>query len=194
MGRETDTGDWLSWGHAWAQDDVLRLRPQNAPQLLDLVAAGELTLCTTPNQDVEEVVAIVVRIRDSGKLAEKGGVGLDPVCIAATVDALADENITDDAGQVASISQGYKLSAAVWGAARKLKDLTLRVAPQALYRWAVGNAKVEARGNAVLVTKQAAGKAKIDPLCAHFNAFELMSRRPQAKAKSVYESRGVRTI
>lgn len=199
MGRETGTpeeggGRWLSWGHAWAQDDVLRLRPQNAPVLLDLVAAGELTLCTSPNQDVEEVVALVVKIRDSGKLAEKGGVGLDPVCIAATVDALADHGITDDEGQVVAISQGYKLSAAVWGAARKLKDLTLRVARQALYRWAVGNAKVEARGNAVLVTKQAAGKAKIDPLCAHFNAFELMSRRPQAKRASVYETRGVRMI
>ena len=194
IGRETATGHWLSWAHAWAQDDVLRLRPQNAPKLLDLAAAGELTLCTSPTEDIEAVVEIVVRIQATGKLAAKGGVGLDPVCISATVDALADAGITDDEGQVVAISQGYKLSAAVWGSGRKLKDGTLKVARQELMRWCVGNAKIEARGNAVLVTKQAAGKAKIDPLCAHFNAFELMSRRPQAARGSVYETRGLRTI
>lgn len=187
-------GEWRWWSHAWAQDDVLRLRPENAPKLKDLEAAGELTLCTSPTQDVEEVVELVRQIRDAGKLAEVGGVGLDPVCISATVDALADIGITDDNGQVAAISQGYKLSAAVWGASRKLKDGTLKVAPQLLMRWCVGNAKVEPRGNAVLVTKQAAGKAKIDPLCAGFNAFELMSRRPAAAKPSVYETRGVRMI
>lgn len=194
IGREAETGKWLWWSHAWAQDDVLRLRPENAPKLQDLEAAGELTLCTSPTQDVEEVVALVAQIRDSGKLAQVGGIGLDPVCISATVDGLADIGITDEGGQVAAISQGYKLSAAVWGAGRKLKDGTLNVAQQELMRWAVGNAKVEPRGNAVLVTKQAAGRAKIDPLCAGFNAFELMSRRPAAPKSSVYEKRGVRTI
>lgn len=187
IGRDAETDEWLWWSHAWAQDDVLRLRPENAPKLLEIQAAGELTLCTEPTQDVEEVVAIVVKIRDAGKLPAEGGVGLDPVCIAATVDALADEDITSESGQVVAIPQGYKLSAAVWGAARKLKDGTLRVARQILMRWCVGNAKVEPRGNAVLVTKQAAGKAKIDPLCAGFNAFELMSRRPKAAALVDYE-------
>lgn len=192
LGREAETGIWLWWSHAWAQDDVLRLRPENASKLLDLVKAGELTLCTRPTEDVEEVTALVVQVRDSGKMPEKAAVGLDPMCVAALVDSLADHKLTAEDGQLVAIPQGYKLSAAVWGAERKLKDGTLRAARQALMRWCVGNAKIEVRGNAVLVTKQAAGKAKIDPLCAGFNAFQLMSARPMAKRASVYGRRGIR--
>jgi len=40
---------------------------------------------------------------------------------------------------------------------------------------AVGDARVEPKGNAILVTKQASGSAKIDPLMAAFNAIALMS-------------------
>lgn len=192
LGRENATGLWLWWSHAWAQDDVLRLRPENASKLRDLQRAEELTLCTQSTQDIEEVTALVVRVRDTGKMPERAGVGLDPMCVAALVDSLGDHDLTVDDGHLVAIPQGYKLSAAVWGAERKLKDGTLRPARQDLMRWCVGNAKIEPRGNAVLVTKQAAGKAKIDPLCAGYNAVQLMSQRPMARRKSVYESRGLR--
>lgn len=191
-GREKDTGDWLEWSHAWAQDDVLRLRPENAPTLQDFAAAQELTLCTAPTQDVAELVALMAQVKASGKLAERAGVGLDPVGVSLIVDGLAGIGI--DGEQVVAIPQGYKLSAAVWGKPRKLKDGTMRVAKQGLTRWAVGNAKVEPRGNAVLITKQAAGRAKIDPVCSGLNAFQLLSQRPPAPRASVYEARGVRMI
>jgi phage terminase large subunit-like protein len=45
--------------------------------------------------------------------------------------------------------------------------------------WSVGNAKVEPRANGFLITKQASGFAKIDPLMATFNAAALMAMNPQ---------------
>jgi phage terminase large subunit-like protein len=44
--------------------------------------------------------------------------------------------------------------------------------------WCVGNARIVPTGNAILVTKQASGTAKIDPLMATFNAVSLMSLNP----------------
>src|SRR5262249_6994844 len=43
-----------------------------------------------------------------------------------------------------------------------------------LMSWAVTNADVEPKGNAIIITKQASGSAKIDPLMAAFNAIALI--------------------
>jgi phage terminase large subunit-like protein len=52
--------------------------------------------------------------------------------------------------------------------------------------WAVANARVEPKGNTIIITKQASGSAKIDPLMAAFSAIALMSTNPWSTRPSIF--------
>lgn len=181
-GRDRETKAYLFWFHAFLQRDVLELRKEIAPALLDFEKEGGLTLCDTPTEDIEGVADLVEQVFESGLLPEKYGIGFDPQGVAAMVDELATRGIDTDqnGGPVVAVPQGFRLSSAVWGMERKLKDGTMKHGGTRFMAWVIGNAKAEQRGNAVLITKQAAGKAKIDPFIAGLNAFWLMSRNPVA--------------
>jgi len=185
LGRERGSKRWLAWFRAWADRGVLELRKEIASRLTDFEKEGDLAFVDIGreaglNEDVDGVADIVETVWRAGLLPEKHGIGLDPVGVAAITDAIAARGVPPDL--MVGVPQGYRLSGCIQGAARKLKDGTLRVARQPLAAWCAGNARTELRGNAVLITKQASGVAKIDPLLALFNAFDLMARNPEAGA------------
>lgn len=179
IGRCKKTRDWFCWTKAWAHDDVLIRRKDIASVLVDFRKDGDLDICKDALQPIRDAASIVEKVKASGLLPEENGVGLDPFGIGALVDELSARGIEGDV--LTAIRQGAALSPASWGIEIKLKNKTFWHAGSRLMAWCVGNAKTEVRGGAVLITKQTAGRAKIDPLVATFNAAILMSRNPEAR-------------
>jgi len=190
LGREKDGGDLLSWSHAWALPIVLERRKEIAPRLLDFQDQGDLTIVPKIEDACQQVVAIVQRADAAGLLGslqdgKKRAIGVDAACIKQTLDALNAAGYADE--QIVGVSQGWRLTTAIKSTELYLSSDALRHADQPLMDWCVGNAKVEPKGNAVLITKQASGSAKIDPLMSLFSAVEVMAMNPVAAGRSFWE-------
>lgn len=175
VGRDAETREWLTWTHAWAHPSVLERRKDIAPRLQDFARDGDLTLVRNIGDDVAEVADICALCESSGLLDK---IGVDPSGLGGVMDALLQADVPEN--KVIGISQGWKMTGAIKTAERKLAENVLIHGGQPMMNWCVGNAKVEPRGNAVIITKQTAGSAKIDPLMALFNAVTLMSLNPEA--------------
>lgn len=176
LGRDRDTGDWLAWTHAWLHPIALERHKQLAARFKDFADAGELTLVQDIGEDVEAVAAICAQVDRSGKLDR---IGVDQVGISNILDALSGVGIGDD--RVIGIPQGWRLSGAIKTTERRLAEGALHHGGSSLMAWCCGNAKVEPRGNAVTITKQFSGFAKIDPLVALFDAAALLGMNPQPR-------------
>ncbi len=178
IGRHAKTRHWLHWARAWAQPDVFERRKEIAPRLRDFDRDGDLVVCEETDQDVTEIAETCHRLFLAGLLPERAGIGLDAYGIATLLDKLAELGMAGDL--VTAVGQGWKLQSAINTVPRKLKDRTMQHCGQPLMNWAVGNAKLELKGSNYIVTKQAAGSSKIDPLMATFNAAMLMFLNPEA--------------
>ncbi len=182
LGRDPETREWLLWCRAWAHPSVLERRKSEADRFRDFAAQGDLSLVSRIGNDVQEAVGIVVEIESSGRLDK---IGVDPAGIGAILDALVAAGVPQE--KVVGVSQGWRLGGSIKTLERRLAEGTLIHSGQPLMAWCVGNAKVEPRANSILITKQASGFAKIDPLMAAFNAVSLMSLNPESSGKSFWE-------
>jgi len=173
LGRHKDTKEWLAWCKAWAHPSVLERRKDIAPRLKDFAADGDLMLVDHIGEDVDDLAAIVAEIEESGLLDL---VGADPAGIGSVLDALEEKGVPKT--KLMAVSQGWKLSGTIKTAERRLAEGSFKHAGQPLMSWCVGNAKTVPVGNAINITKQASGSAKIDPLMALFDAVQLMALNP----------------
>lgn len=186
LGRDRDTGEKLFWAKAWAHPSVLERRKVEAPRFRDFVADGDLVLVERIGQDVEQLAAIVATVEASGALDK---VGVDPYGIGAVLDALEAAGVPKE--KIAGVSQGWKLGQAITTAERWLASGSLVHCGSPMVAWCVGNCKVEPKGNAILITKQASGRAKIDPVMALFDAVSLMALNPAGSGRSFWEGASV---
>lgn len=194
LGRCKRTREWLGWSRAWVHYMALELRKEIAPALRDFAKAGDLVIWGAPDTDtaelgdydIEEIADILAMVRERGLMPEKGAVGVDAAGLGTLVDALMQRDFTND--QIWSVGQGYRLTGVIHTVQRKLWSGQLTHGGSEMMAWCVSNAKAEQKGNAVLITKQTAGKAKIDPVIALFNAAKLMERSPEADSGKGPES------
>jgi phage terminase large subunit-like protein len=180
-GRRIKDQKWMLWAHAWAHPSVLERRKDIAPRLKDFAAEGSLTLVERIGKDFEEVAEIAARVHKAQLLDL---IGLDASGIGGITKAILDAKVP--AEKLKGISQGWQMNGAILTTERKLAEGQLIHPGHTMMNWVVGNAKVVPRGNAVVITKQASGKAKIDPLMAAFNAITLLSLNP-ASPKPKYQ-------
>lgn len=175
VGRVKGAREWLSWSRAWAHPKILKRHQIESARYRDYANDGDLVLTEDMAKAEEEVAAIVALFEATGLLDK---VGVDPFGLGTILDALEAAKIPKE--KIIGISQGWKLGAAIKTTERKLADGVLWHAAQPMMSWCVGNARVEPKGNAILVTKQASGAGKIDPLMALYNAVSLLALNPQA--------------
>lgn len=180
VGRHEESKKWVVWVKCWAHPSVLKQRKEIAARLKDF---KDLIIVDRVGDDVIQVAELCKLVYDTGKLDM---IGVDPHGLGGILEALNDYEIPED--KIIGISQGWKLQGAIKTAERHLAEGKMIHAEQPIMNWCCGNARITPKENAVMITKQASGFAKIDPLMAMFNAVQLMSLNPASQGKSFWES------
>lgn len=178
IGRDKNSGEWLLWCHAWAHEIALERRKEIAPRLRDFVKDGDLTIVSAPGEDVIQLADILAGIKNM--LPQKNAIGVDQAGIGAIVEELRTHERGFSADQIVGISQGWRLNGAIKTCERLLAGGGLVHCGQPIMDWCVSNARIVPVGNAISISKQESGKAKIDPVMAMLDAVSLMVLNPEA--------------
>jgi phage terminase large subunit-like protein len=177
LGRNAVSGKYMLWNRAWAHEMALERRKSEESRMRNFQEDGDLIVVDRMEKAFAEMARLCEQVDESGKLT---AVAVDPYGVKHIEDALDNVGIGEDRRM--GVPQGWKLSGAIKDVEVALSDGMMEHAGQRLMAWCVSNAKVEAKGNAVAITKQAAGVAKIDPLVATFIAQARMSATPPPAA------------
>lgn len=191
IGRDKITKEWLCWTRAYAHPEVMKQRPEIAPRLQNFADDKDLILLgdDDPIGDVRGVSEIAALLAENDLLPKERAIGVDTTNSTAIQNQMFAKGITIE--QLSIIGQDWRLSPAVWGMERMLKQGTFRHTGSRMMNWVIGNVKPEQKGSAMRVTKEVAGKAKIDPFIAACNAFMLMALDPEAAAPAAFEYTGL---
>ena len=185
LGRERGSRRWLHWVHAWAHPIVFELRKDIVSSLEQFRDDGDLTLIERKGQEYEDIAGWLMDVEERGLFPETQAVGIDPAQVMALLDQLAIAGLPAERLEAAP-QWAAKLSPCIWGIEKKLEWGDFVHGAQPIMAWAIENAQVEQKGNAVMITKQVSGKAKIDPLAATFDAAMMMHRNPEAARQASY--------
>jgi phage terminase large subunit-like protein len=182
LGRCAASGEWLLSSHAWCHEKVLERRPEIAETLRDFKKDGDLTICASMTEIINQAIDRLEMIKRRGLFPTKGAIGLDTVGSKQLLNAIL-LRIPEEL--CAFVPQGYRMNGIILGFENLLADRQLRHDGSRMMAWCVGNARVVQAGNALKIEKAVAGRAKIDPLVAAFDAGELMAANPQAAPKYI---------
>lgn len=178
LGRRASDKRWLHWGLGICHAVALERRKEEADRLRSFEEDGDLVIVDEVGDDAELVADICEKVEKSGLL---DNVGMDPAGVGALADAIEARKIARE--RIIGIPQGWRLAGAIKSTERKLAGGDLIHQGSAFMQWTVGNAKIEQRANAILVSKAVSGVGKIDPVIALFNSAALMTLNPKPRSR-----------
>ncbi|MFY9658098.1 MAG: terminase TerL endonuclease subunit, partial [Methylocystis sp.] len=190
LGRRTDAEGrkhWSAINRSFFYRSSLNRRLSVKSSLDDFVRAGELRLIGEAQEAYQDIVDIVRRIQDAGKLC---ALGVDAERPGDLAEVLTD--VVDVDSMVFGIRQGWRLTGALQTLERMLEEGRFKHQKSALMRWCLGNAKIVAHGaSARSVAKQVESGGKIDAFMSLLTAASLMATNPEPKGYAYADGRGL---
>lgn len=182
LGRDRGTKKRLAWFRGWVNEIALERRKQMESKVREFAAAGCMFIigAESAGEDTRQIAALIKQVEESGLLPEKECIAVDRYGANDIYAQLISEAVGFPEEYFAQVNQGTALQGTILGTERRLSSGGIEHDGSPLMTWCVGNACVEKKGNAILVTKEASSE-KIDPLMALFGAETLMNLEPEAR-------------